>query len=80
MEKAEELEVKVQQLLEEQGFLTGILGDYIIVAAQHHIDDGGETFTSVSYLTPVAVPHYRLFGLLDMADALLRRDLDGVEE
>lgn len=80
MDEGDQLENLIQKLLQERGFLPGVMGDYLIIAAQSHLGEDEEALTSVSYLSPSSAPHYRLIGLLESARNLLNEEMRRNEE
>ena len=55
---------------------SGILTDWLVIAAQQDFDDEGKPTTSVGLLLPTdSFPYYRILGLLDYAAVRYRSEL-----
>jgi len=70
------LEEAVREVNEIEGF-KGLLIEWMVLTASHSCDADGTGITSVGYLLPemTSTPYYRLLGLIDFAQVMLRKEI-----
>jgi hypothetical protein len=69
------LEDAVKAAMDAYDLTNGALVDVLVLTAQTRFDDEGEQYTTVGRLTLGGMPHYRILGLLDFAQAAYRSDI-----
>lgn len=74
-EAAERLRRAVRDALDARGLSGGVITEFVVVAAQSRIEDGGGTSTGVYHFTSGGVPYRRVLGLLDFTRVALRGEV-----
>ena len=74
------LEEAVKRALEAYDLNRGALVDVLVLSAQTRFDEDGGQYTTVARLTLGGMPHYRILGLLDFAQAAYRGDISATPD
>lgn len=67
----------ISELMLAYGATDGLLIEWVLLTAQHHVNDDGTTSTSVGNYTQPGQPFHRSLGLLDYAQVRLRAHIAG---
>lgn len=77
------LDETIREALAARGYDVGVVVDRFVAVALQHFDDDGNSVSSIVRIVPGEdIPHYRMLGMLDVLETLLRRDylMDGADD
>lgn len=70
-EDTEKFEVALKEFLQSQGYDDGLVVDWLLISAQHIIEDDGSSSTALALSGPTTQPIYRAAGLVKYANRVI---------
>ena len=75
------LAAAIEDALVVHGLKTGVTTEFVVLVAQQHVDDDGDTATNIARLiSDNSIPYYRILGLLDFAATCYRAEITDMED